>query len=232
MSSLRWHDHTALMAHISVWQTPIPQDDSDDLSPPSQTSPPRGTPARPLGTTFVLPLWHLDACFLKRIRHLAKRLRWPLSSQKNLYMNNGTSLARALLFTLVVLHRIPCDKRNCTSAGRKFVPRSCAEDQTALRQDENVFQDGIRQKINGGRAVPSASRTPPASDTAPHIPLYPIPSPCRYENLVARQPGCRTTCILMSWTYMRSSHGVVLTPWRSSYSTHVVQIHSRRGTFG
>ena len=95
------------------------------------------------------------------------------------HMSNGTSLARALLFTLVVLHRIPCDKRNCSSAGRKCVPRSCAEDQTALRQDESVFQDGIRQKINGGRAVPSASRTPPASDTAPHIPLYPIPSPCR-----------------------------------------------------
>ena len=173
MLSLRWHDHTALMAHISVWQTPIPQDDSDDLSPPSQTSPPRSTPARLLGTTFVLP-----------------------------------------------------------PAGRKCVPTSCAEDQTALRQDEGVFQYCIRQKIHGGRAGPSASRTPPASDTAPHIPLYPIPSPCRYENLVARQPGCRTTCMIMSWTYMRSSHGVMLTPWRSSYSTHVVQIHSRRGTFG
>ena len=102
----------------------------------------------------------------------------------------------------------------------------------ALRQDESLFQDGIRQKINGWRTVPSASRTPPAPDTAPPIPPYPIRGPLRYENFVARQPGSRRTCIIISWAYMRSSHGGVLTPWRSSYSTHVVKIHSRRNTFG
>ena len=75
MSSLKWHDNTALMARISVSQTAISQDDSDDLSPPRKTLPSRSTPARLLGTTSVLPLRHLDACLLQRKRHPARRLR-------------------------------------------------------------------------------------------------------------------------------------------------------------
>ena len=60
-----------IWALVSSHENVIPQDDSDDISPPRKTLPPRSTPARLLGTTFVLPLWHLDACLHQRKRHPA-----------------------------------------------------------------------------------------------------------------------------------------------------------------
>ncbi len=108
MSSLKWHDNTALMARISVSKTPISEDDSDDLSPPRKTLPPRSTPARLLGTMFVLPLWHLDACLLQRKRHPARRLRLPLSSMWTLVSSNENVITRKTIPTTSFLNEGAC----------------------------------------------------------------------------------------------------------------------------